>query len=207
MSKMDRFVFAHFVGWFAKGLLVRHRLMLWIMSITWEFVELSTYYYIPNFAECWWDQWLLDVLICNGLGLELGLLTCNYLEHKTYEWCDLFDTGTLMNKSCHIFKLFSPKTFVHVKWEAGQSIVRFLQLLFIIFVAQTIEMNAFLLKLYLWIPSQHWWNIARLFFIGFMIIPSVRQYYFYVTDPEIHRMGSQLFVFLSVAVLESILAY
>lgn len=54
MQKMDRFVLAHFGGWFVKGLLVRHRLMLWVMSISWELVELSTYYYIPNFAECWY---------------------------------------------------------------------------------------------------------------------------------------------------------
>merc|ERR1719295_509077 len=29
MSKMDRFVVAHFMGWFVKGLLIRHRLFLW----------------------------------------------------------------------------------------------------------------------------------------------------------------------------------
>ena len=73
MSKMDRFVVAHFMGWFVKGLLVRHRLFLWCLSISWELVELSTYYYIPNFAECWWDQWGLDVLICNGIGVEFWL--------------------------------------------------------------------------------------------------------------------------------------
>jgi hypothetical protein len=23
---------------------------------------------LPNFNECWWDSWVLDVLICNSLG-------------------------------------------------------------------------------------------------------------------------------------------
>jgi hypothetical protein len=23
---------------------------------------------LPNFNECWWDSWLLDVAICNSLG-------------------------------------------------------------------------------------------------------------------------------------------
>lgn len=43
LSKMDRFVVAHFLGWFVKGLLIRHRLLLWCISILWELVELSTY--------------------------------------------------------------------------------------------------------------------------------------------------------------------
>lgn len=38
---MDRFVIAHFVGWFMKALLLRHRLMLWLMSFFWELLELS----------------------------------------------------------------------------------------------------------------------------------------------------------------------
>lgn len=25
---------------------------------------------LPNFNECWWDSWVLDVLVCNSLGEE-----------------------------------------------------------------------------------------------------------------------------------------
>ena len=207
LDKMDRFVLAHFFGWFVKGLLFRHRLMLWCMSILWELVELSTYYYIPNFAECWWDQWILDVLICNGLGIELGMLACKYLEHKKYEWCDLFDEQTLRAKSCHVFKLLQPKSWVHVRWEAGRSTTRFIQMLGIILFVQVNEMNAFLLKLYLWIPSEHWWNGARLIFISFGTVPAIRQYYFYVTDDKIKRMGSQLFVLILIIMLETLLVF
>ena len=54
------------------------RVLLWTTSIVWEFVEIATSYYIPNFAECWWDQWILDVLICNGLG------TLHITQHQTH---------------------------------------------------------------------------------------------------------------------------
>ena len=27
---------------------------------------------LPNFNECWWDRWLLDVLICNNIGIVAG---------------------------------------------------------------------------------------------------------------------------------------
>lgn len=23
---------------------------------------------LPNFNECWWDSWVLDVLVCNSFG-------------------------------------------------------------------------------------------------------------------------------------------
>ena len=62
-------------------------------------------------------------------------------------------------------------------------------------------------KLYLWIPTQHWWNLARLILLGVVTVPAIRQYYFYVTDRKIHRMGSQLFVLLLIIVLETILSY
>ena len=28
------------------------------------------------------EQWLMDVLICNGLGVYLGMKTCEYLGNK-----------------------------------------------------------------------------------------------------------------------------
>ena len=41
---------------------------------------------LPNFYECWWDAFLLDVLICNGLGIWLGMWICRRLEMRNYHW-------------------------------------------------------------------------------------------------------------------------
>ena len=41
---------------------------------------------LPNFAECWWDALLLDVLLCNGLGIWLGMYVCRKLEIRNYHW-------------------------------------------------------------------------------------------------------------------------
>ena len=30
---------------------------------------------LNNFSECWWDHWILDVIICNGGGTILGIYT------------------------------------------------------------------------------------------------------------------------------------
>ncbi len=44
----------------------------WTLSIGWELIEIVFTYALPNFAECWWDQWILDVLLSNGLGIYVG---------------------------------------------------------------------------------------------------------------------------------------
>lgn len=36
--------------------------------------------------ECWWDQIILDVLLCNALGIEVGIWLCKQLEVKEYRW-------------------------------------------------------------------------------------------------------------------------
>lgn len=44
---------------------------------------------LPNFAECWWDQVILDILLCNGGGIWLGMTLCYYLEMRTYRWASI----------------------------------------------------------------------------------------------------------------------
>jgi len=31
-------------------------------------------------------QWVMDALVCNGLGIYLGMRTLNYLSMKPYHW-------------------------------------------------------------------------------------------------------------------------
>jgi phosphatidylserine synthase 2 len=71
---VDEFVLAHALGWFAKALVLRNHLLLWSASVGFELLELSFRHMLPNFNECWWDSWLLDVAICNQLGGWHGLL-------------------------------------------------------------------------------------------------------------------------------------
>ena len=60
--------------------MIRNRAICWTISIGWEILELSLTFMLPNFAECWWDQWIMDVLLCNGIGIELGVRVCQYFE-------------------------------------------------------------------------------------------------------------------------------
>lgn len=58
---LDRFFVAHLLGWFVKALILRDWTVMWICSLLFEALEVSLQKPIPNFAECWWDRWFLDV--------------------------------------------------------------------------------------------------------------------------------------------------
>merc|ERR1719499_1665229 len=95
-------------------------MLLWTISILWEFVELSTTYFVPNFAECWWDQWLLDVAICNGLGIEFGLwfLKAYEVETPRYDWVPFMNIETMGDKIKRSIAQFSqPENWIKPTWE------------------------------------------------------------------------------------------
>lgn len=49
-------------------------------------LQIAFAHLLPNFAECWWDAIVLDVLVCNGLGIWLGMYVCRKLEMRNYHW-------------------------------------------------------------------------------------------------------------------------
>ncbi|CAH1256392.1 PTDSS2 [Branchiostoma lanceolatum] len=81
-DKFDIFVPAHFLGWYAKALILRNVWITNVISVMFEFLEYTLEHQLPNFNECWWDHWIMDVLICNGLGIWCGMKTVEYLKMK-----------------------------------------------------------------------------------------------------------------------------
>ena len=107
-SVMDRFVLAHFIGWMAKALIIRSRPVLYLLSFGWEAIELATKYFIPNFAECWWDSILLDLIICNAGGIELGLYLCKKFEIRKAHWAGIYSIKGMTGKVKRFALQFTP---------------------------------------------------------------------------------------------------
>lgn len=80
--KLDVFVLAHTIGWAGKAIILRDYNLCWILSVAFEVMEILLQYKFPNFEECWWDRWLLDVLITNWLGIYIGMSICKYYAMK-----------------------------------------------------------------------------------------------------------------------------
>lgn len=201
-DKTDVFVLAHFFGWLIKALFFRHRILLWVFSITWELVELALIYMVPNFGECWWDQWVMDVLICNGLGIEVGLWICKRLEFRKYQWTGVLETKTLLAKVQRIALQFTPAEWHKIEWESSKTLKRYLQVQGILWISMLVDLNAFMLKLFLYIPTTHWWNVSRLLFICLVAAPAYRQGYLFFVDDKVKRLGTQTIVVIMIAIAE-----
>jgi len=176
---LDRFVVAHFVGWVFKALLVRDLFLCWVMSISWEFIEIFLTHMLPNFAECWWDQWLLDVLLTNGVGIQVGIWICDRLEMREYKWSSFRDLPTMRERALRAVMQFTPVNWTLVRWETTSSIQRFLCLHLLFWTVQCQELNAFFLKQLLWIPPESDFNIYRLIIWYFLGLPALRQAFFF----------------------------
>ncbi len=71
---------------------------------------------------------------------------------------------------------------------------------------QLTELNTFFLKHIFEMPPGHPLNTYRIALLGFIVAPSVRQYYTYITDVRCKRVGTQCWLFLAVMLLETLVS-
>ncbi|CAH2104719.1 unnamed protein product [Euphydryas editha] len=205
-SHVDVFAWGHFLGWMFKAILFRHTGLLWAISIMWEITEIAFAHLLPNFLECWWDSVILDVLICNGLGIWCGLKICKALEMREYKWVSIRDISSTTGKIKRAILQFTPVYWTPVRWlDPTCTYMRFFALSQLVVFWQISELNTFFLKHIFEMPPSHPLVIARLCLIGVIVAPSVRQYYTYVTDPRCKRVGTQCWVYGAIMVTESML--
>lgn len=125
-ANCDRFVISHFIGWVVKALILRDAVICWVISLQWELIEMLFQHYLPNFAECWWDQWLLDVLLANGIGIYCGTRLASYLEMKEYQWGNYNSIPSFFGKMKRTMMQFTPASWTKVQWKSTSSINRLL---------------------------------------------------------------------------------
>ncbi|ORZ36429.1 phosphatidyl serine synthase-domain-containing protein [Catenaria anguillulae PL171] len=189
-AQMDEFVLAHVIGWYGKSIILRDYWFCWILSVMFEVCEYSLQHQLPNFAECWWDHWIVDVLICNWLGIYLGMKTCEYLEMKGYSWRGFHELTTTRSKMRRAVAQFTPHSWTKFEWGSTKSFKNYLAVIGLLFFVLLAELNAFYLKFILWIPPSHPLNSARLLLVFLCGIPAVREAYQYLMDPTCKRFGT-----------------
>lgn len=205
-SHVDVFAFGHFFGWAMKAMLVRHYGICWTISVTWEITEVAFAHLLPNFVECWWDAAILDVLLCNGLGIWFGMYICKKLEMRTYQWESIKDIQTTTGKIRRAVLQFTPASWTHVRWlDPNCTYMRFLAVTELVIFWQITELNTFFLKHIFEIPPGHTLSIGRIVLIGLIVAPTLRQYYSYVTDTRCKRVGTQCWVFGAITLTEAII--
>ena len=61
-TKMDTFVVAHLIGWWAKTIILRDIWLSNVISVLFEVYEYTLEHQLPNFHECWWDHVSLTII-------------------------------------------------------------------------------------------------------------------------------------------------
>uniref|UniRef100_A0A8C2WVR7 Phosphatidylserine synthase n=1 Tax=Cyclopterus lumpus TaxID=8103 RepID=A0A8C2WVR7_CYCLU len=205
LSHFDIFAFGHFAGWAVKALLIRNYGLCWTISITWELTELFFMHLLPNFAECWWDQVILDILLCNGGGIWLGMTACRFLEMRTYRWASIKEIHTTTGKIKRAVLQFTPASWTYVRWfDPKSSIQRLAGIYLFMILWQLTELNTFFLKHIFVFQASHPLSWCRIFLLGSITAPTVRQYYAYLTDTRCNRVGTQCWVFGAISFLEAL---
>jgi len=203
-TKFDWFVPAHLIGWWAKAIIMRDFWFTNVLSVLFEINEYSLEHQLPNFHECWWDHWIMDAVLCNGVGIYLGMLTCHYLEIKEYNWRSLWKIPTYTGKLRRAAAQFTPYHWDSFKWEATASLKRWLATIGITVMFSLAELNCFYLKFVLWINPEHWLIVARLFLIGFTGAVSMREIYQYMDDKNCKRFGQQSWILAAIIITETL---
>uniref|UniRef100_A0A3B3Z431 Phosphatidylserine synthase n=1 Tax=Poecilia mexicana TaxID=48701 RepID=A0A3B3Z431_9TELE len=202
-DKMDGFVPAHFLGWYIKTLMIRDWWMCMIISVMFEFLEYSLEHQLPNFSECWWDHWIMDVLVCNGLGIYCGMKTLAWLSMKPYQWQGLWNIPTYKGKIKRIAFQFTPYSWAKFEWRPASDLRRWLAVLGIIFMFLLAELNTFYLKFVLWMPPEHYLVLLRLVFFVNVGGVAMREIYDFMDDPKFHKkLGQQAWLVSAITVTE-----
>lgn len=122
-----------------------------------------------------WDAIILDILLCNGLGIWVGMKLCQYLEMREYKWESIKDIQSASGKLKRAVLQFTPESWTHVRWlDPYSSYMRFLAVAQLILFWQITELNTFFLKHIFELPPPHLLNLWRLLVIGLIVAPSLR---------------------------------
>ena len=174
----DIFVPAHFFGWIFQAIILRNTTLCWIVSILFEVCEKMLKHWFPNFNECWWDSLILDILLCNGFGIYLGMKLVNYLALQTWEKRRYQDVKP-NEKLQRILKQFTPRSYRRYLWKPLATPRRYFVYVFIIASHLMLEVNLFGLKMVLKMTPS---NPIVIFLLGMHLIfamPAVLEYYMY----------------------------
>ncbi|KRW98809.1 hypothetical protein PPERSA_10580 [Pseudocohnilembus persalinus] len=199
---VDIFFLAHICGWMFKMIITRDLKLCMIQSIIFEILEITFRHWLPNFWECWWDHIILDLILCNTGGMLIGLLIIKVFKMKQYRW-SLRKKDEKKSYLTNFKELFTNINLEDHHWQVFSSAKRFLQVLFFMVLFQMIDLSFFFNKFVLDIKENHGLCVLRTFLMGFLAIPSAREYYEYLTNKNCKRLGPYCWNLIAILVVEA----
>jgi len=180
----DVFVPAHFFGWIAQAIILRNTTLCWIISIMFEFVERSLKHWFPNFAECWWDSVILDVLLCNGIGIWIGMKIVDYLAFVHWDKRLFSDILSGHEKIKRTLSQLTPRSYRKYDWKPLASPKRYFVYIFIIVALVMLEINLFGLKMVLKISTKNPLVVVLLGLHLLIGVPATMDFYLFAINEK-----------------------
>lgn len=208
VNSIDEFVAAHFFGWTMKMWIFRNNVMAWTASILFEVYEWTMEVWLDNFAECWWDHFILDMFGCNLIGMLIGVYTINKFKMKKYHW--FLEPNEKMEKmtSWQKFKYYFTSREEYIKkgkWHWLADTWTFNSVLWYFSINSLLELSYFFNKTNLEIPPPHWLMAVRIWTIALFCILATAEYYEYITKRKANAMGANAFLIHVIIILEAVL--
>ncbi|KAK3703282.1 hypothetical protein QZH41_019309 [Actinostola sp. cb2023] len=150
----------------------------------------------------WWAKWILDVLLCNGIGTYLGMKTCDYLAIKPFHWRGLYNIPTYKGKLKRVAEQFTPYSWTPYDWGATHSLKGWLAVCGIATVFLTAELTMFYMKFILWLKPPHALNFIRVILLMFCGCLAFNETYEYMHDKNCKRFGQQAWVIAAIIATE-----
>ena len=119
---------------------------------------------------------------------------CRWIKVKQFHWESIKHIKGTRGKLKRAVLQFTPEEWSTTLWmDHGSPYMRTLAIFVLILLFQISELNTFLLKHILYVPTSNYLVSLRLALMCLIHVaaPSLRQYYVYVTDKTCTRLGTQ----------------
>lgn len=202
----DEYVPAHFIGWILQSFIVRDKKICWIVSILFEFMERGLKHWFPNFAECWWDSFVLDVLLTNGIGIEIGMRLVNLFQYYPWEKRLYDEIKTQPAKLKRLLSQFTPRSFARFEWRPLESPRRYLSCVMIGGMLMYMMLVLFGLKMIYGMLPTNPFILMYMILDAIVGVPAAYELYLYATEKR-DTIGNYTTATFLLGIMQSLVVY
>ena len=149
--------------------------LCWVISASWELTEIAFVHLLPSYqlCECWWDTTILDLFLCNGSGILVGMLLIQWLDIPEYPW-----DAIQANSSTTHYDGKGTATggnALQLTTATSTSVsIRPIVFFAVVLINQVIDLNTFFAIQVFSLPKEHPIVLLRLVFFLLMSAPAAR---------------------------------
>lgn len=137
-------------------------------------------------------------------GIIIGEILMVKLNSKSYDWAGFSEIAGVKGKLQRAVLQFTPASWTPYKWHLLHDFRRFCYVLAVVVGAMVIELDAFFLKDLFWVQPTSKLNVYRLIVWWAVAMVGLRDYYAFMNDRSLKRLGSTAWVMLAMMLIEAL---